>query len=163
MRAALLRRGVEVDVIVHGLFDTRDPLAAGPRTIADAWTVLPYENQIVTLDLTRDDLLALVRDLAGTRDIRNAMGIRPVIEGTARDPQVVDLRAADGSSLPDKPRYRVALNSYDAQSGGQRLLQVARLAAAPENRRVLHDIEIRAALVDFFATRQRVGRASLLV
>jgi 2',3'-cyclic-nucleotide 2'-phosphodiesterase/3'-nucleotidase len=163
MRAALLRGGVEVDVVVHGLFDTRDPLPAGPRTIADAWTVLPYENQIVTLDLSRDDLLAFVRDLAGARDIRNAMGIRPVIEGTARDPQVVDLRAADGSLLPDKPRYRVALNSYDAQSGGQRLLQVARLAAAPENRRVLHAIEIRAALVDFFATRQRVGRASLLV
>jgi hypothetical protein len=65
--------------------------------------------------------------------------------------------------LPDKPRYRVALNSYDAQSGGQRLLKVARLAAAPENRRVLHDMEIRAALIDFFATRQRVSRASLLV
>jgi len=163
MRAALLRRGIEVDVVVHGLFDTRDPLPAGPKTIADAWTVLPYENQIVTLDLARDDLLALVRDLAGPRDIRNAMGIQPIIEGTARDPQVVDLRAADGAPLPDKPRYRVALNSYDAQSGGQRLLKVARLAAAPENRRVLHDIEIRAALVDFFATRQRVSRTSLLV
>jgi 2',3'-cyclic-nucleotide 2'-phosphodiesterase/3'-nucleotidase len=163
MRAALLRSGMEIDVVVHGLFDTRTPLAAGPKTIADAWTVLPYENQIVTLELTRDDLLALVRDLVGARDIRNAMGIRPVIQWTGRDPQVVDLRAADGSPLPDKPRYRVALNSYDAQSGGQRLLQVARLAAAPENRRVLHDVEIRAALVDFFATRQRVGRASLLV
>jgi len=163
VRAALQRRGTEVDVVVHGLFDTRDPLAAGPKTIADAWTVLPYENQIVTLDLTRDDLLTLVRDLAGARDIRNAMGIRPVIEGTGRDPQVTDLRAADGSPLPGKPRYRVALNSYDAQSSGQRLLQVARLAADPENRRVLHDVEIRAALIDFFATRQRVSRASLLV
>jgi 5'-nucleotidase / UDP-sugar diphosphatase len=163
MRAALQRRGVEVDVVVHGLFDTRTPLAAGPKTIADAWTVLPYENQIVTIELTRDDLLALVRDLAGARDIRNAMGIRPVIVWTGRVPQVTDLRAADGSPLPDQPRYRVALNSYDAQSGGQRLLQVARLAAAPENRRVLHDVEIRAALVDFFAARQRVGRASLLV
>jgi 2',3'-cyclic-nucleotide 2'-phosphodiesterase (5'-nucleotidase family) len=163
MRAALRRRGVEVDVVVHGLFDTRDALAAGPKTVADAWTLLPYENRIVTLDLARDDLLAFVRDLAGGRDVRNAMGIRPVIQGTAREAQVVDLRAADGSPLPDKPRYRVALNSYDAQSGGQRLLRVARLAALPENRRVLHDVEIRAALIDFFATRQRVSRASLLV
>jgi 2',3'-cyclic-nucleotide 2'-phosphodiesterase (5'-nucleotidase family) len=163
MRAALRRRGVEVDVIVHGLFDTHNPLAAGPKTVADAWTLLPYENRIVTLELTRGDLLAFVRDLAGGRDVRNAMGIRPVIQGTARDPQVIDLRAADGSPLPDKPRYRVALNSYDAQSGGQRLLQVARLAAMPENRRMLHDVEIRAALVDFFATHRQVSRALLLV
>jgi 2',3'-cyclic-nucleotide 2'-phosphodiesterase (5'-nucleotidase family) len=163
MRAALQRRGVEVDMVVHGLFDTRDALAAGPKTIADAWTILPYENQIVTLELTRDGLLAFVRDLANGRDVRNAMGIRPVVQGTARDLQVIDLRAADGSPLPDKLRYRVALNSYDAQSGGQRLLQVARLAVAPENRRVLHDVEIRAALIDFFATRGQVSRASLLV
>jgi 2',3'-cyclic-nucleotide 2'-phosphodiesterase/3'-nucleotidase len=163
IRAALLRRGVEVDVVAHGLFDTRAPLAPGAKTVADAWTLLPFENQIVTLELTRDDLLAFVRDLASVRDVRNAMGIRPVLDPAAKYPIVTDLRATDGSPLPDKPRFRVALNSYDAQSGGQRLLKVARLASAPENRRVLHDVEIRAALIDFFAARQRVDRASLII
>lgn len=76
---------------------------------------------------------------------------------------MTEVRSGDGSPLPDKPRYRVALNSYDAQSGGQRLLVVARLAADPQNRRMLHDVEIRGALIDFFAARQNVGRASLLV
>ena len=132
-----------------------------PKTIADAWTVLPYENQIVTLELTRDDLLALVRDLPGQRDVRNAMGLQPVLGGP--DQGVVDVRSADGSPLPVRPRYRVALNSYDSQSGGQRLLQVARLAAAPANRRVLYPMEIRAALIEFFVSRQKVTRASLLV
>jgi 2',3'-cyclic-nucleotide 2'-phosphodiesterase (5'-nucleotidase family) len=163
IRAALLRRGVEVDVVAHGLFDTRAPLAPGAKTVADAWTLPPFENQIVTLELTRDDLLAFVRDLASVRDVRNAMGIRLVLDPAAKYPVVTDLRTADGSPLPDKPRFRVALNSYDAQSGGQRLLKVARLAAAPENRRVLHDVEIRAALIDFFAARQRVGRATLII
>jgi hypothetical protein len=131
--------------------------------VADAWTLLPFENQIVTMELTRDDLFAFVRDLASVRDVRNAMGIRPMLDLASKYPVVTDLRAADGSPLPDKPRFRVALNSYDAQSAGQRLLKVARLAAAPENRRVLHDVEIRAALVDFFAACQRVDRASLLI
>jgi 2',3'-cyclic-nucleotide 2'-phosphodiesterase (5'-nucleotidase family) len=164
IRAALRKRGVEIDVVAHGLFDPRGPITAGAKTVADAWTILPYENQVVTMELTHEDLLAFVRDLASVRDVRNAMGIRPVLDAAARKyPVVTGLLAADGSPLPDKTRFRVALNSYDAQSGGQRLLQVARLASAPENRRVLHDVEIRSALIDFFATRQRVSRASLLV
>ena len=163
MRAALLRRGVTVDVVVHGIFEGVLALVAGPKSISDAWTILPYENQIVTIELTREGLLALVRDLACVRDVRNAMGLRPVVEGRGTNLIVTDLRAADGTALPDRPRYRVALNSYDSQSGGQRLLEVARLVAAPENRRVLHPVEIRAALIDFFAARQKVSRASLLV
>jgi 2',3'-cyclic-nucleotide 2'-phosphodiesterase (5'-nucleotidase family) len=159
MRDALLKRGVAVDAVVHGIFEGTVSLPVGPKTVADAWALLPYENEIVTLELTRSDLLAFVRDLTGPRDVRNAMGLRPVMTG----PEVTDVRAADGSPLPVKYRYRVALNSYDAQSGGQRLLQVARLAAAPGNRRTLYDIEIRGALIDFFTTRRRVGRASLLV
>jgi 2',3'-cyclic-nucleotide 2'-phosphodiesterase (5'-nucleotidase family) len=161
MRAALLKQGVAVDLVVHGLFEGCTALAAGPKTIADAWTLLPYENQIVTLELTRSDLLAFVRDLAGKRDVRNALGLRPVLG--ANGGTVTDLRAGDGSPLPDQARYRVALNSYDAQSGGQRLLQVARLASAPANRRTLYDIEIRAGLIDFFVTRGKVSRSSLLV
>ena len=163
IRASLLRRGVKVDVVALGLFEGVTPMPAGPKTVADAWSLLPYENQVVTIDLTRDDLLALVRDLASVRDVRNAMGIQPVLDPGSTYPVVTDLRAMDGAPLPDQPRFRVALNSYDAQSAGQRLLQVARLAAAPENRRVLHDLEIRVSLIDFFATRQRVSRASLII
>ena len=38
------------------------------KTVADAWSVLPYENQIVTLELARDDFLALAaRDGLSTR------------------------------------------------------------------------------------------------
>jgi 2',3'-cyclic-nucleotide 2'-phosphodiesterase (5'-nucleotidase family) len=159
IRDALRKRSIEVDVVTHGLFEGVTPWAAGPKTIADAWTLLPYENQIVTLELTRDDLLAFARDLAGPRDIRNAMGLRLIVDSG----QVRDLLSADGSPLPGKPRYRVAMNSYDAQSGGQRLLAIARLAANPDNRRIFHDIEIRAALIDFFAARRQVGLDSLLI
>ena len=161
MRAALRSRGVEVDMVMHGLFEGATAWQAGQKAVADAWALLPYENNIVTLDLTRDGLLAFVRDLAVPRDVRNAMGLR-IVPDPAGGP-VRDLRAADGSPLPDKPRYRVALNSYDAQSGGQRLLTIGRLAADPDNRRLWHDVEIRAALIEFFAGRRSVGRATLLV
>ncbi len=76
--AALRKKGTEVDAVVHGLFDERHALAPGPKTVADAWAVLPYENEIVTIELTRDDFLALARDFAASREIRNFMGVRVV-------------------------------------------------------------------------------------
>jgi hypothetical protein len=40
---------------------------------------------------------------------------------------------------------------------------VGRLVAQPANGRILHPIEIRSALIDFFVTRRRIGKTSLLV
>ena len=161
--AALHKKGVEVDAVVHGLFDDQHPLAAGPKTVADAWSILPYENEIVTIELGRDDFLALVRELASGTEFRNVMGVHAVGSMNGNVFQVDDLRARDGSPLPVKPAYRIALNSYDSQSGGQRFPTVARLVARPSSHRILHPIEVRDALIDFFVERQKIGRASLLV
>ncbi len=117
----------------------------------------------MTIEIGRDDFLALARDLASGRETRNLMGVRVVGARHGTSFQVEDLRAADGSPLPVKPAYRIALNSYDSQSGGDRFLTVARLVAQSTNRRVLHPIIIRDALIDFFLTHQKVGKASLLV
>jgi 2',3'-cyclic-nucleotide 2'-phosphodiesterase (5'-nucleotidase family) len=163
MMAGLRKSGTEVDAVVHGLFDDKHPLALGVKTVADAWNVLPYENEIVTIELTRDDFLALARDFASSRDLRNVMGVRVVGSAGPNGPQVDDLRANDGSPLPAKPVYRVALNSYDSQSGGQRFPTVAKLVARASSHRILHPIQIRDALIDFFLTRQKVSRGSLLV
>jgi len=102
-----------------------------------------------------------VRDIAASRGRCSVLGAQLVLDGAP--PQVRALRAADGSPWPDKARYRVALNSYDSQSGGQRLLEVGRLVAQPANGRVLYPIEIRRALIDFFVARRQIGKNSLLV
>jgi len=77
--------------------------------------------------------------------------------------QVDHVTAFDGSPLPNKPTYRVAMNSYDSQSAGQRFPIVGRLVARSSSRRILHDIDIRNALIDFFVTQGKVSRSSLLV
>ena len=161
--AALRKQGCEIDAVAHGLFDDKHPLMPGTKTVADAWSVLPYENQIVTLELARDDFLALARDFSSGRDFRSIMGVRIIgaVEGGRF--RVDDLRAADGSPLPAKPAYRIALNTYDSQSGGQRFPVVAKLVARASSRRVLHPMQTREALIDFFLTRQKVSRTSLLV
>ncbi len=161
--AGLGRKNVEIDAVIHGLFEGTHSVVAGRKTVADAWQILPYENGIVTVELTHDDLLAVVRELGASTEVRNLMGMRVVGAPTSSTFQVDDLRAADGSPLPGKRVYRVALNSYDSQSAGQRFPVLARLVAQASNRRVLHSLGTRDALIDFFVSRQRIGRSSLLV
>jgi 5'-nucleotidase / UDP-sugar diphosphatase len=163
MIAALDNKGVAIDVVVHGLFDDKHPLASGVKTVADAWAVLPYENEIVTIELAHDDLLALARDFGCGRETRNLMGVRVVGSRVGSAFQIEDVRAVDGSPLAIKPVYRIALNSYDSQSAGQRFPTVAKLVASASSHRVFHPIQIRDALIDFFVTRQKVNKASLLV
>jgi 2',3'-cyclic-nucleotide 2'-phosphodiesterase (5'-nucleotidase family) len=162
--AALRKQGLEIDAVVHGLFDDKHPLLPGIKTVADTWAVLPYENQIVTIELCHADFLALVQDCGSTpHEFRNVMGV--CVVGSSQSPhfQVEELQAFDHSPLPVKPVYRIALNSYDSQSAGQRFLTMAKLVASPSSRRILHPIQIRDALIDFFVTRQKVSKASLLV
>lgn len=165
MMLALEERGTEVDVVVHGLFDLTQPLLPGLKTISDLWNILPYENQIVTIDLSRSDLLALVQDFCagGGKDARAIMGVKVVGKVQGKGFCVSELRSHDGGILPDKKTYRVAMNSYDSQSGGQRFFTVARLVATAANFRKLHSIMTRDALIEFFVKRRRVNRASLLV
>ena len=163
--ASLRKLGTEIDAVLHGLFDGTAPLAAGPKTVADAWAVLPYENAIVSIEVTRDDLLALARELgaASSRDARNLMGVR--VSGAAQGKafRVDDVCAADGSPLPVRPSYRVAMNSYDSQSAGGRFPVLAQLVQRPSSKRVLHPVQVRDALIDFFVARGKVSRTSLLV
>lgn len=161
--AALHKKNLLIDVVVHGLFDNKHPLTAGSKTVADTWAVLPYENEIVTIEITRADLLALAHDFGSGAETRNLMGVSVISSGSGNTFRIDDLRAADGSRLPDKDSYRVALNSYDSQSGGQRFTTVAKLVARASSQRILHPIQTRDALIDFFLTRQKVGRALLLV
>jgi len=164
MIAALRQKGVEVDAVMHGLFDKEHALTPGPKTIADAWTVLPYENQIVTIELPYADLLAFAREIGrASLDPRNLMGLRVTGAATGKTFSVDALLDANGAPLPAKPAYRVALNSYDSQSAGERFPGIGRLVAQPSSRRMLHTIQIRDALIDFFVARQKVSRASLLV
>ncbi len=164
--AALQKRGVAVDAVLHGLFGNV-PLPAGARTVADAWTVLPYENDIVTVDLSYADLLRVAQEAVqratSATEPRHLLGVRVATTGFGAGRQLTGLLQRDGRPLAQDRIYRLAVNSYDSQSGGQRYPELARLVATPANQRVLHPLQVRDALVEFFTTRGEVTHASLLV
>ena len=115
------------------------------------------------VELSYPDLLAVAQELLNARDVRPLMGVKAISTRNGSAVKVAAIRAPDGSPLPARPTYRLALNSYDSQSGGGRFPVLAKMVADPANHRALHAVQIRDALIDFFVTRQEVGRGSLLV
>lgn len=142
--AALARNKTPVDAVFHGTFGTGE-IPAGPVTVADAWSILPYENTLVTASVTPAQLLEILAEDRKTYSDRTLWPFEVVWE------KRVPVRILkDGSDLPaDKP-IKVAFNSYDSQSGGQRLMRLREIIQLPSSNRQAIDIGTRDALIEHF-------------
>ncbi|MFM7183982.1 MAG: bifunctional metallophosphatase/5'-nucleotidase [Planctomycetota bacterium] len=151
--AALQRRGQPVDAVFHGTFGTGD-LQPGPLTVADCWKIIPYENMLVTAEVTASELLAIVAEDAKQKDSDRTLWPLQVVAGD--DGRPVKL-VQGGAEVPGDRRLTVALNAYDAQSGGRRLMRTREILAAPTARRRTASIDTRSALIDGLVERGTVG------
>ena len=143
-REAAKKIGQEIDAVFHGTFGGEE-IARGDFMVEDAWRLLPYENKLVVGELTGDELLAILkesrkdrysdRSLIGLEVIRNQRGSPVGINGS-----------------PKGGRYRVLFNSYDAQSGGGRLIGLRDALAKPTAKSRLLPLETREALIDYVAS-----------
>ena len=151
---ALETRGMQPDAAVHGLIFPDGDFEAGPKTIRDMWSIMPYENRIVTAQLTRDDLFVILAEMRGSRGI---MGLHVQSEGLRGPITVHEIFDRNGRPLQRNRRYQVAFNSYDAASGGQSLMQLREILHRPASRMRLHPILTRHALIDYFTSRGEVS------
>jgi 2',3'-cyclic-nucleotide 2'-phosphodiesterase (5'-nucleotidase family) len=151
--AALGKRGTRVDGVFHGSFNTGD-LPAGRLTVADCWRLIPYENLLVTAEVTGDELLAILAEDAGVRGSDRTLWPFDVIADEGGKPVRI-LR--DGQDVPRDGRLTIAFNSYDGQSGGRRLMRTRDILATPAARRQTTPVDTRGALIDYLLDRGVVG------
>lgn len=152
--AALRRAGEPVDGVFHGSFQTGD-VAAGPVTVADCWDWLPYENLLVTAELSVAELLEVVAEDA--KDKKSDRTLWPFEARAGTDGRVAGL-ALDGRALTDPARrFRIAFNSYDAQSAGQRLPRLREIVAAPAAKRRWTGVDTRGALIEHLLALEPAG------
>lgn len=139
---ALRRNKTPVDAVFHGTFGTPE-IPAGPVTVADAWEILPYENTLVAVSITPAQLLEILAEDRKSYSDRTLWPFEVVWE------KRVPVRILDkGSDLPaDKP-VTIALNSYDSQSGGQKLMRLREIVHLPSSKRRAIDINTRDALIE---------------
>jgi 2',3'-cyclic-nucleotide 2'-phosphodiesterase (5'-nucleotidase family) len=147
--AALKRQGHPVDGVFHGTFNTGD-IAPGPKTVSDCWDWLPYENELVVGEISAADLLRIVAEDRTDKKSDRELWPFEVVMGSDRKVQSF-LR--DGKPVAPDARFKIAFNTYDAQSGGQRMMVLREIMDQPSTKRVDTGVPTRGALIDYLLER----------
>ncbi len=162
IRHSLEKRGQKIDGVLHGLFLDDKDLTAGKKTIADAWEIIPYENRLATVELRGSDLTGIMQEVIGAPFSTHGLdGFKLTIEGERRETKVTALTLPDGKPVDAGKRYRIALNGFDAQSGGRRYSLLSELCATADAKLTLHDIESRDAVIEFFTDKKTIRAGDL--
>src|SRR5438874_6972293 len=154
---SLQKRGISVDGVMHGVFDERSKFVAGPKTVNDIWNILPYENYLVTAELVPDEIKLIMEEVYASHEGRNLLGFNIVTEGRGYDRRINSMTLVDGRRLERDKRYEIAFNTFDSRSAGHRFMKLRALLETPSANCVMHDVQTRDALIDYFR-RHKVVR-----
>jgi 2',3'-cyclic-nucleotide 2'-phosphodiesterase (5'-nucleotidase family) len=155
---SLRERGVPVDGAMHGVFDEENDFVAGTKTVNDVWNILPYENYIVTAELTADEIRAVMEEVFHTHEDRNLMGFAIRIEGRGAQLRITNIAFENGRPLERGRKYLVAFNTFDSRSAGHRFMELRRLLETPATNCTLHPVQTRDALIDYFRRHKVVHK-----
>jgi 2',3'-cyclic-nucleotide 2'-phosphodiesterase/3'-nucleotidase len=153
---ALDERGVQVDGVFHGVFDESLSLPAGPVTVRDIWNVIPYENFLVTAQLTPAEIKMVMEEAYSSHEERNLIGFKidATGRGSGRRVKAISLK---GRPIERQQRCSIAFNTFDSRSGGHRFMNLKALLERPESNCVFYPVQTREALIDYFRTHRVVG------
>jgi 5'-nucleotidase / UDP-sugar diphosphatase len=158
----LIERSVPVDGVMHGTFDDKADLVAGTKTVNEVWNVIPYENYIVTAQLSPEQIRVAMEDAFASHEKRNLLGFEVKTEGHGDDCKIVSMTLANREPLDRSKKYVVAFNSFDARSGGHHFMKLRALLERPEANCVLHPIQTRDALIGYFQRHKIVRRIAAI-
>ena len=155
---ALLERNAPVDGVMHGAFDDKATFAAGPKTLNDIWNLLPYENYIVTGQLSAEEIKAVMEEVFASHEKRNLLGFEVKTQGHGDQIRIVSMTLANGRPVDRGHKYAIAFNSFDSRSGGHHFMKLRALLERPEANYILHPVQTRDALIDYFRRHKIVHR-----
>jgi len=134
-----------VQVAVTNIGGIRANITAGPIRLGKIYEVLPFENELVIVELTGEQLLQLAREIAEVGGECIA-GMTLYVRG--RELVRVEL---DSGPLRDDRVYRVVTTDYLSAPGRQRLGTLSR------GKRIFLGIKHRQAIIDAIRERQQRG------
>ena len=155
---SLLERNVAVDGVMHGVFDENADLFAGPKTVNDIWNVIPYENYVVTAQLSSDEIKAVMEEIYASHERRNLLGFDVKLEGRGWDCKITSMTMQDGRPLDRGKKYLIAFNSFDSRSAGHHFMKLRALLETPSAKSVMHPVQTRDALIDYFRRHKIVHK-----
>lgn len=116
----VFRELTKVDVALINGGGLRTSILAGSVTMGNLYEVVPFDNTLVTLDMTGDQILRALNFGTGNARVGDVQfsGLRVLID-SARPwgSQVLEVRLGDGALLDPAKSYRVVTNDFMASGG----------------------------------------------
>jgi 5'-nucleotidase / UDP-sugar diphosphatase len=154
----LLERNVPVDGVMHGTFDDKADLVAGPKTVNDIWKIIPFENYIVTAQLSPEEIEIAMEQVFASHEKRSLLGFEVKTEGRGDDCKIVSMTLGNRKALDRDKKYVIAFNSFDARSAGHHFMKLRAFLERPEANCILHPVQTRDALIGYFQRHKIVHR-----
>lgn len=136
---------VHADAAFHGKLNDAS-LNAGEITAADMFRVVPYDNRIVTVDLTADELETVMEEQWAQRGSYRYNG--PYGALFLRKGANMELIAVNGKKARRDCLYKIAFNSHAAAGSGT-APELQRILEEKKDSVVIYDITTRSALESF--------------
>ncbi|MCH4888339.1 LysM peptidoglycan-binding domain-containing protein [Acidaminobacter sp. JC074] len=103
------------DIAVQNGGGLRRSLYAGDITMGDMYEIMPYDNQLIKMDLPGKDLKAVIENGLLNPDVRDGSfsGLKAVYDPKAEfGSRLVSLTLLDGTPIEDDKLYSVATNDF---------------------------------------------------
>ncbi|NLG13314.1 MAG: bifunctional metallophosphatase/5'-nucleotidase [Lentisphaerae bacterium] len=140
------------DVVLHGRL-SRKSLLAGPVAIGDLFELVPYENRIVTAEITLDDLQEIVAEQWRFKNHYSFSGLLGAILDVQKDGEWAKVVSLETMSLNSSRRIKLALNSHTAAGSG-RFLKLREILDRPTSNTTILQTTTRDVLESFLRTDQ---------
>jgi 5'-nucleotidase/UDP-sugar diphosphatase len=114
--ADLMRDAVRADIAVQNGGGIRGDLRAGPVRLRDLYTVLPFDNTIVTMTLSGRHVEKMLEESVARRGRGGFLHVSGVSFTATDEGRVRDIRV-NGAPLDRDRLYRVAANNFTAGGG----------------------------------------------
>lgn len=139
-----MRASSGAEVALHNSGGIRADIPAGKITMEQVFTVLPFDNVVVTMDLAGSDLLGILeRSGGGNKGMLQVSGLRVEYDGAGS--KVVSVRV-NGLPLDKDRMYRVSTNDFLAAGGD-------RFGPFKRGRNVAYGNDLRDVFVEYLKSR----------
>jgi 2',3'-cyclic-nucleotide 2'-phosphodiesterase (5'-nucleotidase family) len=113
-----MRQAVGADIVLQNSGGLRADLPEGDITLGGIYEVMPFDNTIVTMDLTGAEVRRALEEGLKYGRVAQVSGLRYTYDNRRPEMQrLVTVTLADGSPLDDQRSYRVAVNNFMASGG----------------------------------------------
>lgn len=118
--AETMRRIVNADIAITNGGGVRAPLMAGTITVGDMYTILPFDNTLVTMEMKGSDIIKVLEH--GIEPDNFGWGQHAGVKlwytpGAERGEKITSVRLADGTKLENDKYYTMVTNDFMAVGG----------------------------------------------